>query len=986
MTHPSIERTQAFYEWEKRARGWHLWPYPVALEPPFVPFNYYDTVAEPVTDDARRETLLSALTNSATGLFKSQEAQTPQQDPLPDHDYDDSPQCFAFPDEHYCTLQIALPKDFSGNLQVHKNLLQSLRYGHNHISFEVVGTNRQTTLQLGAWENDIAALKDQLLAQIPEATQNAGANLLPDGVTPDNALVVDFALEHEAMLPLLRTKDLKHDPLTALIGSMEALEDGETCIFQLLFTHTHHPWESHFAAAVVDADGTPFFADAPEMVPLTKEKISSPLYAVIIRIAVVAEDYDRRLQLARTIGGTLAQFDDPRSNNLMPLDNDGYDAHDHWNDVIHRTTHRSGMLLSLDELVGLMHMPDAVVRSEKLVRERKKTKAAPSLAIGHSLVLGQNTHRGVTQEVSLNSEQRTKHMYVVGASGTGKSTLLLNGIRQDIENGEGLCVIDPHGDLIDGALSYIPEHRYQDVILLDPSDEQFPIGLNVLDAHSNLEKTLLSSDLAAIFERLSTTWGDQMNAVLSNGILAFLESTEGGTLIDLRRFLVEKDFRDRFLETVTDKEIVYYWQKEFPLLSGRPQASVLTRLDTFLRPKPIRHMVAQKKSAIDFSRVMDDGKILLAKLSHGGIGEENSFLLGALLASKFHQAALARQAVSQEKRRYFWLYIDEFQNFLTPSIEQTLSGVRKYHVGMILAHQELAQLSLKDRAVAASVIANPYTRICFRMGERDARVLSEGFSAFDSQDLQSLGTGEAIGRIEQAAHDFSLTTYRLPPVDPQVAHMRREAVRQASRAQFASQLSDVERRTAGEEVSEIFDGNPQTTVESTTSKKPARKTELRGKGGDRHVELQNKIQKMAHERGLGAEIEKHIGDGLSIDVVLSTPTQKVACEISATTSAQHECKNIEKCLEAGYQDVLVLAEDEKHLAAIQRRASESLSEEQLQTVQFHSLDSFHSYIDSLAEENKGKTIRGYTVETEWVEISEEEKKRRELIFAKIVSE
>jgi hypothetical protein len=201
-------------------------------------------------------------------------------------------------------------------------------------------------------------------------------------------------------------------------------------------------------------------------------------------------------------------------------------------------------------------------------------------------------------------------------------------ITQDIAAGHGVAVLDPHGDLIDDIVIRIPEHRTSDVILLDPADEEFPVGFNVLSAHSELEKTLLSSDLVAVFRRLSTSFGDQMVAVLGNAVLAFLESSEGGTLIDLRRFLLDKAFRTKFLETVADEHVRSYWKDEYPLLKGGAHASILTRLNTFLLPKVIRHMVAQKQDRLGMRAIMDGQKILLAKLSQVAIGEDNSHLLG----------------------------------------------------------------------------------------------------------------------------------------------------------------------------------------------------------------------------------------------------------------------------------------------------------------------------------------------------------------------
>src|SRR5262245_18455453 len=534
------------------------------------------------------------------------------------------------------------------------------------------------------------------------------------------------------------------------------------------------------------------------------------------------------------------------------------------------------MLLNSDELISLVHLPSESVRAPKLKRETKKTKVAPAIAQGNSLVLGENIHARKTVTVSISADQRTRHMYVIGASGTGKSTLLLNCIIQDIERGEGIGILDPHGDLIDQVLGRIPESRIPDVVLLDPSDREYPVGFNILSAHSELEKNLLSSDFVSVFRRLSSSCGDQMTSVLSNAVLALLESEQGGTLADLRRFLVEPDFRRSFLRTVRDDEVVYYWRKEFPLLSGKPQAPLLMRLDTFLRPKLLRYMVAQRENKLDFRRIMDEGKIFLAKLAQGAIGEENAYLLGTLLVAKLNQLALSRQEQKESERRNFYLYIDEFQNFITPSMASILSGARKYHLGLLLAHQDLRQLTSEDTQVASSVISNPYTRVCFRLGDQDARRLAEGFSFFESKDLQNLGTGEAICRIERADYDFNLNTGSLPQVDEVLAEERCEQLIALSRNRYATLKAEVEallakqRQAAEPEPATKPDPPPTSTetyIEETRpiptepvaakperaiGKKPKTQPEEPlplGKGGAQHKFLQRKVKSNAEKKG-----------------------------------------------------------------------------------------------------------------------------------------
>ena len=307
----------------------------------------------------------------------------------------------------------------------------------------------------------------------------------------------------------------------------------------------------------------------------------------------------------------------PDGNELIPLRNDDYPFAEHIEDVIRRQSRRSGMLLNSDELIGFVHLPSSAVRSQVL--QRQSGKEAPAIVRQQKgLLLGNNVHLGESIPVRLTPEQRVYHTHIIGATGTGKSTLLFNLIRQDIENNQGVAVLDPHGDLVERILGIIPPERIKDVILVDPADEEFSIGFNILFAQNDHEKTLLASDLVSVFQRLSTSWGDQMQSVLQNAILAFLNSSKGGTLADLRRFLVEPPFRNEFLKTISDPNVLYYWHKGFSHLSGNKSIGpVLTRLEMFLAQRPIAHMVSQTENRLDFANIMDSGKIFLAKLPEG---------------------------------------------------------------------------------------------------------------------------------------------------------------------------------------------------------------------------------------------------------------------------------------------------------------------------------------------------------------------------------
>ncbi|MEO8036967.1 MAG: type IV secretion system DNA-binding domain-containing protein, partial [Acidobacteriota bacterium] len=321
-----------------------------------------------------------------------------------------------------------------------------------------------------------------------------------------------------------------------------------------------------------------------------------------------------------------------------------------------------------------------------------------------------------------------------------------------------------------------------------PSDTEYPVGFNLLAAHSDLEATLLASDLVAVFRRLSTSWGDQMHSVLANAIQAFLSSKTGGSLSELRRFLVEPEFREQFLTTVDDEETVYYWRKEFPLLVGKPQGPILTRLDTFLRPKPLRQIFTQQENRIDFRDILDGGRIFLAKLAQGAIGEENAALLGSLIVAKFHQAAMSRQELAKGSRRNFHLVIDEFQEMVTPSLTPILAGTRKFGLGLTAAHQDLRSLYDADQTVANALLANAATRVVFRVSDEDANRLADGFSAFPPPALRSLGVGQAVCRVDRADWDFNLETRQPPPVDPGTAEARRQRAIEHSRATYSRKV------------------------------------------------------------------------------------------------------------------------------------------------------------------------------------------------------
>ena len=525
-----------FQTWERRGRGWQVFPRPVSPEPPFSPFIAHYAPAAVALDDGRKSTVLSSLVEK---LNQKLTGRTPQPPIIPQAE--DEPEPDVLIRDTLVELQASLPADFDITREAFEHFLSNLTLCREPIAFELLGLPNRTTIQFATGAQDAPLVRRQLSAHFPEGVFQTREGTLVgafDACDADDVLVVEFGLGREFMLSLATGKV---DPFIGLVGALSELEPGELGLFfKSSFNRCAiHLVGEHLLRSVTHSDGSPFFINAPELVDAARNKVSRQLYAAVVRIAVASRDAERSLQIACDLASSLSVLSDPQGNELIPLQNDDYPFEEHIEDVLRRQSRRSGMLLNSEELVGLVHLPGSAVRSPLLQRETGKTKPAPAIVQGNDgVLLGNNIHNEESRPVRLTPEQRVQHMHVIGVQGHRQdaTSRCFNLIRQDIENGEGVGVLDPHGDLIDQILGIIPPERVNDVVLVDPSDEEYSVGFNVLHAHSELEKTLLSSDLVSVFQRLSISWGDQMGSVLKNAILAFLESNEAGRLLMLRRF------------------------------------------------------------------------------------------------------------------------------------------------------------------------------------------------------------------------------------------------------------------------------------------------------------------------------------------------------------------------------------------------------------------------------------------------------------------
>lgn len=956
--------TEEFYAWELRGRGWDIWPYHVNLEPPFRPFLGHGAhlAHDAPVDDGRRPTITSRWIERLSSIVRGRPNQSKGNALL----LADEPVPLAHQvTDPYGELCLLAPRDFSLSREEGEALLFSL-LATEPISFEVIGWAGNVRAQIATPAANQSTTRSRIEAFAPSVEISPPEKTLLD-LWRNAGLygaIVEFGLTNEFVLPLALRPPI--DLLIPLVSALGTATAEEVAVLQVLVARAEAPWAASILRAVADGTGGSFFSDAPELLALAKEKVSTPLFSCLIRAAASARSEERTLALVAAIDDGLRHLTRPGANELSPLANEEYPPEVHESDLLARRTMRSGMILSASEVAALCHIPSPAVASPQLLRRLRRTKPAPEIAIGGDLILGTNVAGGRSQVVSLSERERTKHVYVVGASGTGKSTLLLSMIVQDLEAGRGVALLDPHGDLVDDVLARVPAHRTRDVLLFDPSDREHPVPFNILEAHSETERNLLASDLGAIFQRLATSWGDQMTTVLGNALLAFVGGP-GGTLLDLRRFLQDERFRREHLRAVSDPEVVSYWEHEFPRLSGRPEISVLTRLNAFLRPEVLRNVVGHRENRIDFGGIMDSGKVFLAKLSGGLLGEENARLLGSLLVAKFHHVAIARQERAKEERRPFFLYVDEFQHFVTPSMASILSGARKYGLGLVLAHQELAQLA-KTAEIGSAALTNACTRICFRLGDADARRLADGFSAFSASDLSSLATGEAIARIEQSAFDFNFDVTPPQPLDPEEGRIRRREVIDFSRATYAATASTAPSATAAmfvapdiapEALTSVAEHPVAPTIRPPHSLPAAPSP---GRGGREHKYLQQLVAKLAQDRGFRAGVEHKLPGGGRVDVALEGPL-RIACEISISTPPDHELENIRKCLAAGFQEVVVIAHDRRRLARIEKHTKAALDEESFGRVSFAPPEEIVDLLDRAvaAHEPAATEVRGYRV-------------------------
>jgi GTPase SAR1 family protein len=532
-----------------------------------------------------------------------------------------------------------------------------------------------------------------------------------------------------------------------------------------------------------------------DLVELVNRKISRPLFDVNVRLVVSALTEARAEMIMTQIGATLPQFFEPRGNTLELKKLTGKkEAHGFYDFSFRYFRPNQAMLLNSQELAGLIHVPTKTILGMPKIRKRKARTAPPPLNLPQEgIELGQSLFRGDKKIVRLMEADRFRHLYVIGQTGTGKSTFLKSLARQDVLNGQGLAILDPHGDFAEDLLGYIPENRWDDVVYFNPADTKHPIAFNMLEYDRNVpeQRTSIVNELLEIIGKiynLAETGGPIFEQYFKNALLLLLnDPVINPTIMDMPRVFADPGFRRQLLERSPDPLVVSFWEKEAEKTGGDMSLAnvtpyVTSKLNPFIANDYIKPIVCQERSSFDLKEIINNRKIFIANLSKGLLGETNAFFLGMMLAGKIFMHALGRASLSESERLPFHLYIDEFQNITTKTITQIFSEARKYRLSLNVAHQYIDQL--KEGGVKEAVFGNVGSIVAFRVGPDDANYLKQQFApVFNEFDLLNIDNLNAYIRMQiqgKTVEPFNLFV----PFPPRPQTEIKEKVIELSRAKY----------------------------------------------------------------------------------------------------------------------------------------------------------------------------------------------------------
>jgi len=591
----------------------------------------------------------------------------------------------------------------------------------------------------------------------------------------------ELKLLKKFVLPIKTYRYLESDPLNALTNALSKLGPDSGASIQLIMAPTTDDWQkSSFMMAKKIQEGKSFYSDkwylkmtnfifealsgvfhgqkeSPSGAgDLKKQNLLTPIQeqtlkalqeksaktglTTAIRIVTTAPTSAEAVMNLKNITTSFGQFGTPDSNGFKVKSGDERTIRDY---ILRRIT-KNKFILNTEELASVFHFPGVFTQTPNISWLLAKEMAPPASLPTEGTVLGESIYRGIKKPVKIKLDDRRRHIFMIGKTGVGKTTLYTNMFEQDMNQGLGCCFIDPNGDAVEDILGKIPENRINDVIYFDPSDMEFPMGLNLLEWKTLEERDFLIQEAIQIFYKLfdpgqTGIVGPQWEHWFRNAALTIMAQPGGGTLLDVPRIFTDDAFRDRLVGYVQDQIVKNFWQQQLAKTADFHKSEMynyfISKFGRFTTNELMRNIIGQKKSSFNIRQAMDEGKIILINLSKGKIGEVNSSLLGMILVSKIQMAAFSRADIAEEVRKDFYLYVDEFQNFTTDSFATILSEARKYRLNLAVANQYIAQLTENIRD---AVIGNVGTMICYRIGAADAEFMIKEFPDVSVEDLSNL--------------------------------------------------------------------------------------------------------------------------------------------------------------------------------------------------------------------------------------------------------
>lgn len=710
-----------------------------------------------------------------------------------------------------------------------------LRGRNDHIAFEIVTKDNKISFYVAVPDKLKHLLEQQIHAQYPfaEIIEETDYNIFEPQC---HVVGAHLWFKYTSIFPFKTYKKLDSDPLVAMLNPLSQIGEHEGAVIQYVIRPAHSHWRSHGVHLIreikegqkfEDVAGRGFFGKAwkelrtfaavglhkkdptkstsagedyhltqmeEEMVKNMEEKLSHGGLEITIRLVTTALTREKAQLNLENIINSYSQFNIYRYGNSF-----GAAIPSKPNNLVSASIYRSfeegrHFVASTEELASFWHLPLPSTETPHINWLGARKAPPPPNMPKEGIILGRSVYRGEETIVRMKRADRRRHLYTIGKSGSGKSVFIQNMAIQDVLNGEGVCVVDPHGDFVEYVLQHIPKERVDDVIYFSPADVERPIGLNMLEARTEEQKDFVTQEMISIFYKLVTDpsmIGPMFEHQMRNVMLTLMADMENpGTIAEVPRMFTDDAYVAKWKKKLKDPVVMAFWDKEMAKTSDFHKSEMLgyliSKVGRFTENAMVRNIIGQSHSGFSFREVMDQKKILLVNLAKGLVGELNANLLGMIIVSKLQMAALERAALPEEERHDFFLYIDEFQNFITDSIATILSEARKYRLELIIAHQYMKQLedNKGKTTVRDAVLGNAGTIVSFRIGIEDAEVLAKEFApVFGAYDLVNVEQFTAYTKLlidNTAAKPFNMMTYPPKPGNKELA----AAIKELSRLKY----------------------------------------------------------------------------------------------------------------------------------------------------------------------------------------------------------